>query len=347
MTNKTIMLVQPSIAEDLTSKRKSITTQFQRGDWERPFVETFGEEYLAYRRAWERAGRNWLPEFPLHIDFQLMDQCNMRCVFCPRDESVMEAMGATDLLNRGTKTPLAVFKKVIDEGEKYGLRAINLGATSEPLIHKDVVHMVRYARDHGVFDIRIITNGLLLREKMIRQLYDAGLTYLGISVDAWKAETYRKVRKNDLSKVVTNALLAVKIRDEMGLKFPRIRVSFVDSPDAKGEFGPFLNFWKDKVDFIELQDFDDFGAAQSNFTFDCSEPYRRVLVWASGVVGCIAWTAERYPYGHIHQGQTIKECWDSAAAHELRESFKTKNYNPMCLGCYGNMATKDSPEIPS
>jgi len=31
------------------------------------------------------------------------------------------------------------------------------------------------------------------------------------SRDAWKSETYAKVRKNELSKVVTNALLAVQL----------------------------------------------------------------------------------------------------------------------------------------
>src|SRR2546428_10212133 len=99
MDNQLTVLTQPSDEGPLKQKRKSITTEFQVGDWERPFVETFGEEYLDYRQAWERAGPNWLPEFPLHIDFQLMDECNMRCVFCPRDEAVMEAMDATDLLN--------------------------------------------------------------------------------------------------------------------------------------------------------------------------------------------------------------------------------------------------------
>ena len=70
------------------------------------------------------------------------------------------------------------------------------------------------------------------------------------------------------------------------------------------------------------------------------------MVWASGIVGCIAWTAERYPYGHIHAGdlvagETIKDAWDSKAAEDLRESLRTRNYNPMCLGCYGKMATKE------
>jgi hypothetical protein len=249
-------------------------------------------------------------------------------------------MEATDLINRGTKMSLDSFKRVIDEGRQYGLRAINLGATAEPLIHPDVVEMVRYARANGVFDIRMITNGLLLKEKMIRRLYDAGLTYLGISIDSMNPETYRRVRRNELHRVVDSALLAVKIRGEMGLQFPRIRVSFVDSPEAHDEFPAFLAFWKDKVDWVELQDFDDFAAPTSNFHFTCAEPYRRLMVWASGIVGCIAWTSERYPYGHLGQ-QTIKECWDSPALVALRETFATKSYNAMCLGCYGKMATKD------
>jgi hypothetical protein len=324
----------------LKTRRKSVTLEFQVGDWERPFHDTFGDAYVQYRRSWDKAGPGWLPEFPLHIDFQLQDECNMRCTFCPRDKPVMDAIGATGLLNRGTIMALDTFKRVIDEGERYGLRAINLGSTSEPLIHPDVVEMVRYARQHGVFDIRMITNALLLKEPMIRNLYEAGLTYLGISIDAFTQGTYKKVRKNHLNRVVNNALLAVQIRDDLKLDFPRIRTSFVDSPWASGEFPQFLEFWKDKVDFVELQDYDDYLSPPSNFHFTCAEPYRRLMLWASGIVGCIAWTAERYPYGHFH-GQTIKECWDSDAAHGLRESFKTESYNPMCLNCYGRMPTKE------
>jgi len=332
--------IRPFKDSILKQKRRSVTTEFQVGDWERPFVETFGKEYHAYRKAWEQSGPGRIPQFPLHIDFQLMDRCNMRCVFCPRNESVMVAAETTNLLNQGTKMLLENFRKVIDEGEYYGLRAINLGSTAEPLIHPDVVEMVQYARQHGVFDIRIITNGLMLKDRMIRQLYESGLTYLSVSLDAWTSETYRKLRRNDLEKVVENTLLAVAIRQEMQMDFPRIRVSFVNLPESKGEFGPFLEFWKDKVDFVELQDYDNFGAPTCNFSFKCMEPYRRLMVWASGVVGCIAWTAERCPYGHVLD-QTIKECWESKAINKLRTSLEQRNYNSMCLGCYGKMQAKD------
>lgn len=326
-------------AEGVRATRKSVTTEFSATDWERPFVDAFGDDYVAYRRQWARAGPAWVPPFPLHIDFQLVDACNMRCSFCPRDETVMQAMAATDLLNRGTRMPLAMFKQVIDEGARHGLRAINLGSTAEPLIHPQVAEMVAYARQHGVFDVRIITNGLLLRERLIRQLYDAGLTYLGISIDAWSPETYRAVRRQELSTVIAHAQLALRIRREMGLVFPRVRVSFVNTPATAGEFEAFLQFWQAQVDFVELQDFDDYSAEPSNFTFTCDEPFRRLMVWASGIVGCMAWTSERYPYGRIGE-QSIQACWDSAALQALRASFARRDYNEMCLACYGKMATK-------
>ena len=187
----------------------------------------------------------------------------------------------------------------------------------------------------------MITNALRLKEKMIRDLYSAGLTYLGISLDAYTPETYKIVRRNHLKRVWDHTLLALQIRNDLKLDFPRIRVSFVNSPEAKHEFEQFLEYWKDKADFVELQDYDDFLNPACNFNFTCTEPYRRVMVWASGVIGCIAWTAERYPYGHIHNGATVKDCWESQNLKDLRESFKTKSYKPMCISCYGKMATKE------
>ena len=127
--------------------------------------------------------------------------------------------------------------------------------------------------------------------------------------------------------------------DDVGLNAFLIRVSFVDTELAKGEFEPFLNFWKYKVDFVELQDLDDYGGSTTNDNFTCIEPHRRVMVWASNIVGCIAWTAETYPYGNFER-QTIKECWDSSPIRKLRDDVDAQKFGKMCLGCYGKMESK-------
>ena len=44
-----------------------------------------------------------------------MDECNMRCTFCPRNKNVMKNMNNGEFLNLGTTMTLDSFKKVIDE----------------------------------------------------------------------------------------------------------------------------------------------------------------------------------------------------------------------------------------
>ena len=43
-----------------------------------------GQRYLKYRSDWEKAGQDWLPEFPLNLVFDLVDQCNLACPQCLR-----------------------------------------------------------------------------------------------------------------------------------------------------------------------------------------------------------------------------------------------------------------------
>ena len=82
---------------------------------------------------------------------------------------------------------------------------------------------------------------------MIRDLYDAGLTYLSVSVDAWKPETYKKVRKNKLQKIIDHTLLAVKIRNELKLEFPRIRFHLLIHQRHMMSLNHFCNFGKIKL----------------------------------------------------------------------------------------------------
>jgi MoaA/NifB/PqqE/SkfB family radical SAM enzyme len=52
----------------------------------------------------------------------------------------------------------------------------------EPLVHPDIVELVRYCRELG-FATSLTTNGFLLTRKLVAQLEDAGLQVMQISVD--------------------------------------------------------------------------------------------------------------------------------------------------------------------
>src|SRR5205814_4804220 len=64
---------------------------------------------------------------------------------------------------------------------ELGAMRIALGG-GEPLVHPDIVELVRYCRELG-FATSLTTNGFLLTRKLVAQLEDAGLQVMQISVD--------------------------------------------------------------------------------------------------------------------------------------------------------------------
>ena len=99
---------------------------------------------------------------------------------------------------------------------------------NEPLLRKDLEEAIKYAKSKGIINIYFVTNGSLLTEQRIEALLQSGVTKVFISIDAATEETYNKQRKNGLyKKVVRNVRRLVERRDELGLEFPKVRVSFL------------------------------------------------------------------------------------------------------------------------
>jgi MoaA/NifB/PqqE/SkfB family radical SAM enzyme len=82
------------------------------------------------------------------------------------------------------------------------------------------------------------TNGTLLTESLSRELVDAGLSQLVLSLDGGRAETFEKVRRGaKLKLIVENMHRLRKIRDESGRGGPQILVSMVMMKENVTEIG--------------------------------------------------------------------------------------------------------------
>ena len=72
-------------------------------------------EYWEYRKKWEDYPKSGItPEFPLCINIETTNLCNLDCIMCPR----------TVLIARNEYSKLGfmhfdVYRKIIDEGEKF------------------------------------------------------------------------------------------------------------------------------------------------------------------------------------------------------------------------------------
>lgn len=150
---------------------------------------------------------------PLVAELFLTDNCNLACVSCACWRSTTRGELSTD-----------EWCDVIDQLAR--LRFLKLNFTGgEPLIRRDAVGLMAYARGRGIPSIHLNSNALLLTESKIDDVLRAGVRSFNISVDGPNAHVHDAIRGKTGAFDTTVAALRRLIarRDAYGLK---IRMNF-------------------------------------------------------------------------------------------------------------------------
>jgi len=308
--------------------------RFARVDPDKVISKKYGERYDSYRKIWSSINSKNIPKFPPHIDFELFDKCNQSCVMCARNEKLHPNIEYN--INTKTKLPFTLFEKIINEGETKSLYSVNFGAFSEPFVHPECLRMVKYAHDHGIVDTRIITNALLL-QKNINEIFASGLTQLFISIDAFSEKTYEKIRGKGFNHVIKNALDFLEERNRRKSELPIVRVSFVEMEANKHEKDSFINFWKEKADFVDIQVYQNENESLGENLnqpkkFDCDSPFGRVSVLADGsVIPCCNFYGRSLKIGNAFE-ESIEKIWTSEKMKLVREKLESKT-SSTCETC--------------
>lgn len=144
--------------------------------------------------------------------------CNLDCITCFRN---------------AWEQPLGRMTEETFERIFQSLQAMNpipdvyFGGIGEPLFHVKTIEWVRRIKELGV-KVELITNGTILTEKKSRELIDAGLDVLWVSLDGATPESYEDVRLGaELPAVIENLRRLVKMRAPGHYPKPEIGVAFV------------------------------------------------------------------------------------------------------------------------
>src|SRR5262249_12332683 len=111
-------------------------------------------EYHAYRQQWDEVPRNRVElPFPIHLDIETTNVCNLRCPMCPR----------TILLANDEFSPLGYitqdeYRRMIDEGVTHGLKSIKLNYLGKPIAHPDIGLQAAYGKEKCVTEAMINSN---------------------------------------------------------------------------------------------------------------------------------------------------------------------------------------------
>ena len=117
------------------------------------------------RRLLLATGRERAPRLPDIVQIESTNICNAKCVFCPRDEMERkQGIMSWDL-----------FTRITDECAALGIGHVRLHNYGEALIDRKLVDKISYAKQKGIAEVGIITNGSLITEQVARGIVTAGL----------------------------------------------------------------------------------------------------------------------------------------------------------------------------
>ncbi|KPA09273.1 radical SAM additional 4Fe4S-binding domain-containing protein [Candidatus Magnetomorum sp. HK-1] len=298
------------------------------------------DNFQTYRHAWGKTDRYRLDQpFPLNVYLDINTNCNLQCKFCIRGYA-KDWKELTPSYFKNKRIGLDTFKMIIDECSYHGLQGLWFGG-GETLIEKNILEMIRYARNKKISDTCIVTNGLLLTQNIIDTLFDIPITRISISVDAFKEETYKKLRGGNYSKLMSS--LQYLIDKKKSHKYlPIIRLTFIDLPENKDEKEAFINYWKNKVDVIDIQKMQQFNKSKiisiNKRSIKCTFPWRSVMVMADGNVMpcCSLLVTEENTMGNINKN-SLKEIWDSNRFESFRQNMKDGIFTETCKMCFDSM----------
>ncbi|AEC51114.1 hypothetical protein PNA2_0196 [Pyrococcus sp. NA2] len=132
--------------------------------------------------------------------------CNMSCIFCSVDEGPYSRTRKLDFVV-DVDYLMKWFNWVAEQKGK-GLEA-HLDAQGEPLLYPFIVELVQALRDHpNVSVISMQSNGVLLNDKLVEELAEAGLDRVNLSIhslDPEKAKMLMGRKDYDLEHVLEMA----------------------------------------------------------------------------------------------------------------------------------------------
>ena len=311
---------------------------------------------------------NLLPlSTPLSLHIDPSNICNLRCSFCPT--------GHPELLKK-TLCPRAImdyalFTKIIDDLKRFPdrLLKLHLYKDGEPLLNPAFSQMVRYAKSNAVANsVETSTNGLLLSDDLAREIADAGLDRMKISIQHISSNGYKAIAGARISYDGLREKVGSFYRTLATLSSrPIIHVKLLDTGFSDVEKQQFLQDFSEICDEIHIDSL--MGWSRSE-TFDfklgqkpstgmnsvsplkikrliCPQAFYTMAVNADGTISicCVDWAHETV-IGNVNE-ESLDAIWTGERMQAFRklQLEGRRNHNPACANCSYVQGMPDSSDL--
>ena len=255
--NKSVFDKKKFMIENMSSNKAFVYMAEQNKLSENERIELlakFKDKYEKYRDNWVNSLEVKNKTKPLSIDIEIAAICDLACPHCSREFLVTP----DKVIN------FELYKSIIDQAVKLDVPSVKLIWRGEPLLHPRVKDLIKYAKESGIIEVIINTNGTNLYEKKANELIDSGLDQLIYSFDGGTKQTYEKMRpgrfkKNNFEDVYNNIKNFHEIRKKKKSKFPITKIQMIMTKDTRNEVDDFYSLFNDIVDDVTITQYNERG----------------------------------------------------------------------------------------
>lgn len=144
------------------------------------------------------------------LRISVTSDCNLNCFYCHR-----EGCPAGDRQMRPDE-----IGEIVNMAKEFGVRKVKITG-GEPLLRKDLADIVTSIADKKIENISLVTNGTLFADA-VKELAEAGLDRVNLSLDTLERDIYTKITGKDL---MTDALAGIGAAVDAG--FDPVKLNMV------------------------------------------------------------------------------------------------------------------------
>lgn len=272
--------------------------------------------------------------FPRRVSVELTNYCNQRCRLCPR-QAFTRPLGFFDR---------DLFERVAAECAAHPVR-LWLHFLGEPLLHRGLIDMIRFAKRVGVREVGLSTNAVSMHGRLAEELMHSGLDRLECSIDADDPAGYFRMRGRDhFDRVVANVQRFLLRKRDLGLERPVTSLQFLRTAEVEASLLRLVDAWRP---FLGSRDFVmtiapagfagavSVPAAGATPRSPCEWLFSSLMVLQDGAVTmCGADWDARAPLGNVRES-TLAEIWTGAELERRRRAHLDGRFDavPVCGGC--------------
>jgi MoaA/NifB/PqqE/SkfB family radical SAM enzyme len=224
---------------------------------------------------------------PVCLYLETTNRCNLLCQTCPRTFEDLEPPADMSW---------GLFTSIVDQFPR--IARVVLHGVGEPMMVRELPRMVRYLKERGTY-VLFNTNGTLLNRRKGRQLIDAGLDELRVSLDAAEAPTFKMVRGLDLfDRIVANLQSFVAMQRELKVTAPRVSLWLTGLKETMEQLPAFVRL---------------------AYELGVSEVYLQRLVFFPGGIGLARTQSALGPIAICIVGRHLQRVWSGRSKYQRYE----------------------------